>query len=1128
MGVPLGCRRTDGQSQPVTYHNGAKTSHKQILRETQYTTMATKVEETKKPSGSSGRGRGGRGGRGRGRGRSKGRGRSQGRGRGPAKKQHNNNDKNDNNGSKKKDQKKSRDDNNNITSNKGEENVDKGVNPRKDKKALKNQQDNNIDKGGAKKGNAKEKSTGAQQKQSSATSSVSSPSTPPNQPQQTSNLQYGKGETITVLHVAEKPSIAQAIAHGLASSSSSSSSSSRSSSSLPVHEFTNPPFPKAPQANKCRHRVTSVAGHVFSIDFAPQYQSWDSVDPAELFDATVVRKPCKSSVVRHLQDQARGVDFIVLWMDCDREGENINFEVLDCCMHLMKSSSSNSGAAGSNFDRVYRAYFSAINPSDILKAYKALGKPDKNQALSVDARQELDLKVGVAFSRFQTRYFQGRYGDLDSAVLSYGPCQTPTLGFCVQRHIDIETFSPQPYWVLELGLRKRGGVYRALWNSGRSFQHNKVLGLKERAVEEATEDGAPPPAAVVQNVVIKEKKQGRPTPLNTVAMMKACSKALGIGPHSAMQIAERLYLSGYLSYPRTESSAYPKSFDIPGTLSQQVGDNRWGNYVRNLLAVGPTKARGGVDMGDHPPITPVREGVGLSGDMARVFDLVVRHFIASVSPDAVWRSTRVDFHIERLGDKGGFTLRGKELVSPGFLEILLHKEYRDDEKRHGDDDDDDEEDEEERTIPEFVKGEIIPLATSSSTSNSTKVTVMSSRDVARATLEVKEKMTTPPTYLTESELIGMMEKNGIGTDASISTHIENVLKRNYVTLESGRRLVPSKLGLVLGQGYHQIDSSLVLPQVRSDIEGQCNKIAKGLATRDDVVRRALELFKGKFDVFVNKINTMDVLFSSSFAKLADVGKPFTRCGLTRRYLQYIPGPPQRLYNKWTETVYPLPAGGIIKQWTGRVCPVQDCNFELCLYSVGQPQRTFPLCPRCFNSEEWAPIDKDEDVAGKDPSDREDEMKERQIKRLAGKSLTLECPLKDNHPLIDELTVSPDPDSDGVLMLDPHLGPKWRLVSTRAPTIVHLPQVIEKITVLDRRDDVLNVHMMKVEFKPGQSPLPDGELKHVCCFPTDEVLQGLARVYHGSDRLKAGARGGRGRGRGGRGGRGRGRGGRGRR
>lgn len=205
------------------------------------------------------------------------------------------------------------------------------------------------------------------------------------------------------------------------------------------------------------------------------------------------------------------------------------------------------------------------------------------------------------------------------------------------------------------------------------------------------------------------------------------------------------------------------------------------------------------------------------------------------------------------------------------------------------------------------------------------------------TLDVKEKMTTPPTYLTESELIGKMEQNGIGTDASISTHIENILKRNYVELIPGRKLKPSRLGLVLAQGYHLIDNSLVLPQIRSDIENECNLIAKGIATREDVVKKAIEMFSGKYSYFVENINKMDVLFGSSFAQLQDVGKPFTRCGQTRRYLQFISGPPPRLYNKTTETVYPLPIGGEIKQWTGRHCCV--CNFELCLYSVGAPPRT---------------------------------------------------------------------------------------------------------------------------------------------------------------------------------------------
>ena len=148
-------------------------------------------------------------------------------------------------------------------------------------------------------------------------------------------------------------------------------------------------------------------------------------------------------------------------------------------------------------------------------------------------------------------------------------------------------------------------------------------------------------------------------------------------------------------------------------------------------------------------------------------------------------------------------------------------------------------------------------------------------------MDVKEKKTTAPGYLTESELIGMMEKHGIGTDASIPTHIQNIQNRNYVRLETGRRLIPNKLGMVLVQGYHQIDSGLVLPKVRSDIEGQCNRIAQGEMEKDQVVTRAIEIFEEKFAFFVKNINRMDVLFASSFSKLEDVGKAFTRCGLTR-------------------------------------------------------------------------------------------------------------------------------------------------------------------------------------------------------------------------------------------------------
>ena len=396
-----------------------------------------------------------------------------------------------------------------------------------------------------------------------------------------------------------------------------------------------------------------------------------------------------------------------------------------------------------------------------------------------------------------------------------------------------------------------------------------------------------------------------------------------------------------------------------------------------------------------------------------------------------------------------------------------------------------------------------------------------------ATLDVKERMTTPPTHLSESELISLMEKHNIGTDASISTHIENILKRNYVELIPGRKLKPTRLGLVLVQGYHLIDGSLVLPQVRSDIELECNKIAKGLADRDDVVRKAIDMFKHKFLHFVENISRMDVLFGSSFAQLKDVGKPFTRCGLTKRYLQFIAGPPPRLYNKTTECVYPLPIGGEVKQWTGRTCPVVGCGFELCLYSVGAPPRTFPLCPNCYNNprpEYGPPPGEDNGIAVK-KGDEEDANKERGMQRMAGKNMLRECPHPDKHPLIEEMTVSPDPESEGVLILDPHLGPKWRLVSTRQPTIVYLPKSVEKVTILEKTDEILGCHFLSIEFKEGLSPIEGNKTKYVSCFATDDLLQGLIRVHHGDERLKASfGRGGRGRSGRGRGG-GRGQGGR---
>lgn len=93
------------------------------------------------------------------------------------------------------------------------------------------------------------------------------------------------------------------------------------------------------------------------------------------------------------------------------------------------------------------------------------------------------LKVGVAFTRFQTRYFQGKYGNLDARLISYGPCQTPTLNFCVERHQKIVGFEAESFWTVKATLMKGGQSVDLQWARGRVFDQG-VAGVFLKLVSE--------------------------------------------------------------------------------------------------------------------------------------------------------------------------------------------------------------------------------------------------------------------------------------------------------------------------------------------------------------------------------------------------------------------------------------------------------------------------------------------------------------------------------------------------------------------------------------------------------------------------------------------------------------------
>ena len=875
-----------------------------------------------------------------------------------------------------------------------------------------------------------------------------------------------------VLMVAEKPSMAESIARLL----SDGRCGKRVSRGLPVFEFTGA-FLGRPGA---AFRVTSVTGHVFGCDFAPQFQSWDKVNEADLFDAETVKKESSGGgkVCAMLPAESHDCTDLVLWLDCDREGENICFEVISLVKRNIP------------WDRTWRAKFSAVTKQEMTKAMASLVKPNKDVSDAVECRQELDLKVGCAFTRYQTKFFQGKYGDLDASVVSYGPCQTPTLGFCVQRHDEIVNFKPESFFRIVPVVQKSGGNVAFEWNRGRIFDEPVARLIHSRVA-------ATKAARVVQVSRTTETKP-RPAALNTVEMLKVASRSLNIGPHAAMSIAEQLYLSGYISYPRTESTAYPASFDLDGVLHELrgAGGGAYSGFVQSILSGARARPKGGVDVGDHPPITPMQSASmsELYGDSWKIYDYVVRHFLATLSPDCKYQRTKVTIDLN--GES--FSATGKVVEDPGWTLVLPGSTMKD-----------------EKTLEGVAAGDTVHCS-----------------DV-----RLQPGQTSSPDYLTEADLIGLMEKHGIGTDASIPTHIQNICVRNYVSIVAGRKVEPTKLGIILVHGYHKIDPELVLPLVRSRVEEYVTLIAEGKARLGDVLRYALELFAEKFAHFTRHIVNLDSLMEASYSPLSKTGDYLTRCGVCSRYMRHLSARPQRLYCQTCQATYNLPQGGAIKTYFNFQCPLD--NFELVVSHVEGGKSTV-LCPRCYNDppalEELAA-----GVASKllpPPAAKPSSELTKSVSATAQPAAAAPAPARDSgmlvmscadctHPTCREsLTTNyvcdcVDEHCTGAMAFVTRSTGKWKICCNTCTAMLLLPPEAAKVRVVDEECDDCGARLMSLVFPPGKSPLPGRpEAIKGCCFCDGPLASGVQQVRGRFANSRG--RGGRGRGRGRGGGRGQGR------
>lgn len=591
-----------------------------------------------------------------------------------------------------------------------------------------------------------------------------------------------------ILNVAEKPSVAKAISNILSKNVQTKKGMYKY---CPNHTF---------DLNNDTMIFTSVLGHLYESDFDVKYKNWTGCDEYELFDADII-KTIRGDLIgikNNIQKLSKNIKMAVIWTDCDREGENIGQQIESLIDKRIV---------------VKRARFSGISRHEIMQAYENLQDINMKESDAVDARIELDLRCGSVFTRLQTLNLRNteREGNEDNSVktgvISYGQCQIPTLNFVVERQKQIDNFVPENFY--SLSLKHNKNVFT--WKRGNIFDKNAVVHFYNMLCEVS---------CIVSKVTCKEVSKIKPFPLRTVELQKVCATYYKMAGNEIMDIAEKLYNRGYISYPRTETDSFANNFGFERILNKLKEDTEYTNYLDNFAFKHPRCGKNNDQA--HYPIYPLKSGNDLSGKERNVYDFVARRFIACCSENAKGDETVIGLKMcapvkRSFGVEEYFELRGLKIKERNYLDIYKYDTWGT---------------KEIFKWKEYVEGKTL--------------------ERKKGELSVKDSKTTVPQDLMEKDLIVLMDKNGIGTDATIHEHINKIQVRKYA-YKIGQYIKPTDLGMNLINAYRELELPIHECQIRKAMEENLVKVCRGEMSKNELVQREIKIYKEIYQKFKSQI-----------------------------------------------------------------------------------------------------------------------------------------------------------------------------------------------------------------------------------------------------------------------------------
>jgi len=536
-----------------------------------------------------------------------------------------------------------------------------------------------------------------------------------------------------------------------------------------------------------RYIVTWAVGHLVTLaepeDYSPVYKKW-SLDTLPILPESmklkVISKTRKQyNVIKQLMND-KEVTSLICATDSGREGELI-FRYIYQTAKCKKP-----------FERLW---ISSMTDAAIREGFEKLQPGSCYDALYASARcrAEADWLVGMNASRAFTIQYH--------ALLSIGRVQTPTLAMLVARQKEIDSFVPEDYWEVKGRFRQ----YEGIWFDGKD-PGNSRISTEEKAEYIARrvqgQEGR------VKDIRHTDKKQLPPLLYDLTELQRDANRSFGFSAQKTLFIAQDLYEKRKLiTYPRTDSRYI--SHDIIPKLKgilKKVDLDPYHSYIGQILEMPKMPINGRIvnddRVTDHHAIIPTETLPHLdklSADEKKIYDLIVKRFIAVFLAEYKYKETRVI--TEAAGEC--FVTKGKSVVQWGWMTL-----YKDDARKNK---------EEEQELPELRVGDM----------------------VGAADTEILKKQTKPPNPYNEATLLSAMEnagrfiedeelkeqlkESGLGTPATRAAIIERLIQVGYVE-RKGKALLPTKKGIQL---IDIVPEELKSPEMTGKWEKGLSSISKG-------------------------------------------------------------------------------------------------------------------------------------------------------------------------------------------------------------------------------------------------------------------------------------------------------------